>query len=224
MSVEFFETTIGTFKRRAKRFFVFVEDSPEFINQDGESVAYCSNTGKMSDILIPGSKCLFSRYNGKLKWKWEAVCIDNIWIGTNVHNPNVIAKDILKNLWPDETFKAEVTFGRYRADFASKTKVIEVKHVHWAINKIAYFPDCIAARGARQMLDLIFLQSQGYKCFVIYILQRNDVEMLGVADWIDKQYAINVNLAKEAGVKFLAFNCNIHKNFISYNQQIIMID
>ena len=225
MSIKFTNVNIGNYKNRSKRFFVFIDPIKEIskfvIDTEGNSMAYCPNNGKMADILIPGSRCFFSQYDGKLKWKWEAINIHNNWIGVNTHNPNKLIEHHLKYIFPLETFKKEVTFGGYRADFANENKVIEVKNVHWKIGHKAYFPDCVTERGARQLNDLINLQNNGYQCFVFYVLQRSDVSIVKVADFIDESYYNNHLLAKKAGIKIMAFNTNISEEEISIKDEIL---
>jgi sugar fermentation stimulation protein A len=201
---------IKYFKNRYKRFFIEFTD---------DTVGYCPNTGKMSDLLIPNSPCFLSPNTAKLPLKLEAINIDEVWIGTNTHNPNKLASTLLKEIFPNENFKVEVKFGQYRCDFASSNKIIEVKYVHWKIGDTAYFPDCIAVRGARQMLDLINLSTK-YECYVIYILQRNDCEKVQITSWIDKDYYNNSCLAMKYGIIMKAFNCNISPGSISINKAI----
>ena len=217
MEIKFANAICAKFLKREKRFFVYVEQNDNFVLKDGLSVAYCSNNGRMQDLLIPGAKCLFEEYSGELRWKWQAVFLNGIWIGVNPHNPQLLCRDLLKKLWPNEEFQHEVTFGHYRADFASKAKVVEVKNAHWDVNGRAFFPDCITTRGGRQMLDLVELQKT-HECFVIYILQRSDLNQLGIADWIDKIYGHNSLIAQHAGVKCLAFNCLVDEKGIKIHK------
>ena len=180
----------------------------------------------MSDVLIPESLCLFSRYEGKLRWKWEAVLINDIWIGVNTQNPNYLIKDHLKNIFPNEEFKSEVTFGHYRCDFASSKKVIEVKNVHWKtlnpsnpIENVAYFPDCVTQRGSRQLKDMIEILKK-FDCYLIYVVQRNDINYVGTASWIDKKYSDNLKIAQQHGLKVLGFKAKINQKSIEINKEI----
>lgn len=202
------------FLRREKRFFAYMDYN------GNEKVAYCCNPGKMADILIPQSDCIVTEKLSGIKYEWQAVNIDNNWIGVNTANPNKLIKMILPDLFSTEKFLTEKAFGQYRADFASENIIIEVKNVHWKVNNVAYFPDCVTSRGARQILDLIELSRQ-YQCYIIYVVQRNDVNIIKVADFIDKKYAENVKLAEQHGIKTLAFNCLINENGISIDKEII---
>jgi sugar fermentation stimulation protein A len=221
MDIDFSETAIAHFLKREKRFFVYVDrNNKNFISTNNCSVAYCPNVGKMTDLLLQGAQCVFSKYEGKLLWKWEIVSIDNVLIGVNTQNPNYLVEKNLYKIFPNENFKKEVSFDNYRCDFASKTKIIEVKNVHWKVNDSAYFPDTLTSRGARQMLDLAQLSSSGYDCYVIYVIQRSDCQKVSNAQWIDQLYSKNADIAKNSGVKFLGFNCQLNQEGISLLSQI----
>lgn len=210
--IKFYKQEIKIFHSRSKRFFV---------NFNDDSVGYCPNPGKMADILIPGSPCLVVPYEGKLKWRWEAVNINGQWIGVNTQNPNKLAEEILNEFGRD--FRREVSFGHYRADFANEDTIIEVKNVHWSPEEnFALFPDCVTKRGARQMYDLSEL-SKEYKCYVIYIVQRSDITHVTTADYIDLEYHKAAIFAKKSGVKFLGFNCKVEKSGISILKKIKVI-
>jgi sugar fermentation stimulation protein A len=211
--IDFIEPKTGFFVNRYKRFFAT-------INIDGQDqTCYCPNTGKMSDILNPGSECIVSNILAKNSLCWQAIREGENWVGVNTFLPNKLVQNILPILFPNQEFKRELRFQGYRADFASQSIVVEVKHVHWKNNDRALFPDCITERGTRQMNVLSALQKSGYSCYLIYILQRNDIEIVSSSS-IDLKYRDAAQSAKEAGVQFLAFNCNISFKGVSINKQI----
>lgn len=211
--VNFIEPQKGIFVNRYKRFFAT-------ININGkDQTCYCPNTGKMSDLLHTGQECIVSKIFAKNSLCWQAIKQNNCWVGVNTFIPNKLVLEMLPDLFPGEEFRRETRFQGYRADFASLSTIIEVKHVHWKKVDKAEFPDCITERGTRQMEALSLLQQTGYKCYVIYILQRNDVEIVSSSE-IDMKYKIAAQNAKNSGVKFLAFNCNISEENISINKQI----
>ncbi len=213
--VNFDNSQIMKFIRREKRFFAYMNDSGV------EMQVYCCNSGRMADILMPESDCVVTPKLSGIPYEWQAIKIGDTWIGVNTSNPNKLVKLLLSNLFPEDVFRQEVTFGQYKADFASSTRVIEVKNVHWKIGDIAYFPDCVTSRGARQIMDLIEL-SDKYECYVIYIVQRNDVSKVSNDPVIDGNYYKNVQLSI-GKIKYLAFNCNINEKFVEINGEIEVI-
>ena len=206
---------IMKFQRREKRFLAYMINS-----QNEELLTYCCNPGKMADILVPHSNCIVTSKEGGIPYQWQAIKIEDEWIGVNTAIPNQLVQMMLPQLFPDVNFKAEKAFGQYRADFASDNIIIEVKNVHWKKDGIAYFPDCVTARGARQILDLIKL-GEKYTCYVIYIVQRQDIKFIKIADFIDKTYYTNYKLATH--IHTLAFSCNIDENGIGIDKEIKFI-
>lgn len=211
--VYFNDSKLMQFIRREKRFFAYMDYNNEEIQ------TYCCNSGRMADILVPGSMCAVTPKLTGIAYEWQAVNINGIWIGVNTANPNKLIKILLQDLFPNDIFKQEVTFGQYKADFASNNRIIEVKNVHWKVGEIAYFPDCVTTRGARQILDLIEL-SKKYECYVIYVVQRNDVYKVSSDINVDKNYYNNVVASKASNIKYMAFNCEINDKFVSINKQI----
>jgi DNA-binding sugar fermentation-stimulating protein len=86
--------------------------------------------------------------------------------------------------------------------------------------KIAFFPDCKTERGARQLLDMKDLFLQGYKCYTLYIVQRNDAEKVSIAKDIDLNYYNNY---KSFPIESFAFNCFISTEGLFLNKQIDFI-
>lgn len=211
----FFDPIKKFFLKREKRFFSYFSDN---------IIAHCANTGKMRNLLEINSLCLLSKKNtGKLSYTWEAININKTWIGVNTLVPNYLVSLILaNNFFSGEIFEKEKLIHKYnyKPDFMSKNIIIEVKHVHLVENNIAYFPDCPTSRGVKQMKALIQLQKEGWKCIVIYIVQRNDVFFVDTSPIYDKEYKYLTEIGKKNGISFLGFNCNINDNFIEIYQQI----
>lgn len=210
MSYIFKDPIIAIFKERKKRFFSY------FYYKDTEIVAHCLNTGKMAGLLKPGLRCILSKKEKGLPYLWEAVEIDNTWVGVNTIVPNFLVKDLLIKLYPKEIFKKEKLLGNFKPDFISENYIVEVKHVHWKINNIAYFPDTPTLRGYNQIK--FFKNISNKKFLLIYIIQRNDVFNFSIADFIQKELS---DISKD--VKTLAFNCNVTEKNISIKAKINVI-
>ena len=215
---KFINPKIDKFIKREKRFLSYMKE---------EGLVFCPNPGRIADVLILDSRCIISEQTSKIPCKWEAIEINNNWIGVNTQNPNKLGAELVRKLFPEEDLRREVSFNRYRADFASKNIVVEIKNVHWIPDNKgdhAYFPDCVTARGARQMIDLANLQEQGYQCYVIYIIQRQDAKKLSIAKDIDKKYYESALYAKSKGLKSMAFNCSITLDGINIKEEVEIID
>ena len=92
----------------------------------------------------------------------------------------------------------------------SQKNFIEVKNVTlFREDKISEFPDAITSRGSKHLKTLIDAIKKGYKSYIIFLVQIQGMEYFKIAKDIDKEYYQNYLLAKKAGVKFLAYRCNI---------------
>ncbi len=210
----------GTLIKRYKRFMADIE------LDDGRVItAHCPNSGKMRDILDPGNRVILTQSTNlarKLPFTWEAVCVNNVWIGTNTHRANTVAHEGLtqKKIQPlamYPTIQREVKYGKNsRIDFLLKGDglpdcYVEVKNVHLIRQDgKAEFPDCVTERGAKHMGELAAMVQAGFRCVVLYIVQRNDATHFDVAYDLDKTYGEAALAAKKVGVEAMAYTCHIH--------------
>ena len=206
----------GFFIKRYKRFFVDLKFDNKIVT------AYCPNTGSLLGLLKEGSKVLVSKVknpNAKLKYRLEAIKDFKTFVGVNTSLPNDIVfsamkeKKILQEIKGD--LKKEVKYGKNsRVDiFASHPNgdtYIEVKSVTLSRKKnLAEFPDAVTSRGSKHLIELSNMSEKGSKCFLIYLIQRNDVDTFSIAKDLDNEYYENSLIAKKSGVKFRAFKCNV---------------
>ena len=108
----------------------------------------------------------------------------------------------------------------------NKQKIfVEVKNVTlFRENNIAEFPDAITTRGSKHLLTLIDAIKKGYKAYLIFLIQIQNMKNFKIAKDIDEQYYNNYLLAKKAGVNFLAYRCNISSKKIFIDQKLKIID
>ena len=213
----FNKPSIFTFQKREKRFFSYHK------NDNFEVVAHCVNTGKMEGLLIADKPTILSEKSTGLPYTWEAIETEKGWIGVNTFTPNKLVKQMLDNgLIPGEIFQQErlIKELNFKPDFSNDKYIIEVKHVHWVKDNIAYFPDCPTSRGSRQLDAMISLKKQGKEVILIYILQNNHAEKLTISKDIDPLYYSKCVEAKKIGIKSFAFNCNVTLEGVFINSLI----
>ena len=63
----------------------------------------------------------------------------------------------------------------------------------------------------------------GYKSYLLFLVQIQDVESFKIARDIDKKYYENYILAKKAGVKFLAYQCSLSSSGIKVEKQLKIV-
>ena len=217
----------GFFIKRYKRFFVDLKIDNVVVT------AYCPNTGSLLGLLKEDSKVLVAKVqnpNAKLKYRLEAIKNLKTFVGVNTSLPNDIVfnamkeNKILQEIKGD--LKKEVKYGKNsRVDiFASHPNgdtYIEVKSVTLSRKKnLAEFPDAVTSRGSKHLNELSNMSKKGSKCFLIYLIQRNDADRFSIAKDLDNEYYENSLKAKKSGVQFRAFKCKVSHKGISITGEI----
>ena len=152
-------------------------------------------------------------------------------VGVNTHMANKIVKhglenNLIKELRNNNLIKSEVFFNKEtRFDFLLEKEnqkyFVEVKNVTLFRDKnTAEFPDAVTSRGAKHLKSLIDAKKQGFKSYLLFLIQIQDMEYFKIAKDIDPTYYENYIIAKKAGVKFLAYRANISKNKITIEKKI----
>ena len=222
----------GKFIKRYKRFFVDVKINKEIVT------AHCPNTGSMKGLLDEGNDVYVLKNDDpkrKLKYGLEIIKAQKNLVGVNTHMANKIVNHGLKNnlikeLKNNNQIKAEVFFNKEtRFDFLVEKKnqksFIEVKNVTlFRDEKTAEFPDAITSRGSKHLLTLIDAIKKGYKSYLIFLVQIQNMEYFKIAKDIDNEYYENYLKAKKAGVNFLAYRCKISSKEILIEKKIKIIN
>ena len=102
---------------------------------------------------------------------------------------------------------------------------MEVKNVTlFRDKKTAEFPDAITTRGSKHLLALIDAIKKGYKSYLIFLIQIQNMENFKIASDIDSEYYKNYLTAKKAGVNFLAYRCKISTKKIFIDKKLKIIN
>jgi len=215
------------FIKRYKRFFADVSFNGETLT------AHCPNSGSMLGLLNPGSIAYISRSdndNRKLKYTLEIIEQNKELVGVNTHRTNKIVEEAIqekkiKKINNYNKINKEVFFNKKtRFDFllnGKKNTFIEVKNVTlMRKNLIAEFPDAITSRGQKHIKDLIDAKKKGYDCYIIFLVQRQDVKLFKIAKDIDKEYFNIFIKGKKSGIKYLCFSSTISEKEINLSNEI----
>ena len=231
--MEFTKSLIkGKLIKRYKRFFTDVKLGTKIVT------AHCPNTGSMKGLLDEGNEAYILPNNDpkrKLKYGLEIIKTRKNLVGVNTHMANKIAQHALKNnlikeLKNNDLIKPEVFFNKEtRFDFLIEKKkqksFVEVKNVTLFRDKnTAEFPDAVTSRGSKHLLTLIDAIKKGYKTYLLFLVQIQNMEYFKIAKDIDPEYYKNYLLAKKAGVNFLAYRCNISSKKIFIEKKLKIID
>ena len=231
--MEFTKSLIkGKLIKRYKRFFVDVKLNKETVT------AHCPNTGSMKGLLKEGNEVYLLKHNDpkrKLKYGLEIIKAQKNLVGINTHMANKIANhglsnNLIKELKNNDTIKPEVYFNKdTRFDFLieknGQKSFVEVKNVTlFRDKKTAEFPDAITTRGSKHLLTLIDAIKKGYKAYLLFLVQIQNMENFKIASDIDGEYYKNYLIAKKAGVNFLAYRCNISQKKIEIEKKLKIIN
>ena len=222
----------GKLIKRYKRFFTDVKLDKEIVT------AHCPNTGSMKGLLDEGNEVYLLPNNDpkkKLKYGLEIIKTKKNLVGVNTHMANKIVQHGLKNnlikeLKNNSSITPEVFFNKEtRFDFLIEKKkqktFVEVKNVTlFRDANTAEFPDAVTLRGSKHLLTLIDAINQGYKTYLLFLVQIQNMKYFKIAKDIDEEYYKNYLTAKKAGVNFLAYRCNISSKEIFIDKKLKIID
>jgi sugar fermentation stimulation protein A len=207
----------ATILKRYKRFLADVDLDGQIIT------AHVPNTGSMQSCWEPNWKCaltLSKNPTRKLPYTLELIHNGESWIGVNTGNANKLAKLWLTdNLLPElagyKTVVPEKKIGLSRIDFYLEDHpslpacYVEVKNVTLKLNGEAQFPDSVTERGQKHLKELMKIKQSGLRAVMLFIVQREDVQVFRPAKSLDPKYASLLQDAKNAGVEILVYQCRM---------------
>ena len=222
----------GKFIKRYKRFFVDIKVDNKTVT------AHCPNTGSMMGLLGETNEVFITKNDDpkrKLKYTLEIIKVKKNLVGVNTHFANKIAfhglsNNLIKEVANNDIIKPEVFFDKEtRFDFLieknKQKSFVEVKNVTLFRNKdTAEFPDAVTARGSKHLITLIDAIKKGYKSYLLFLVQIQNMEKFKIAKDIDAEYYNNYLIAKKAGVNFLAYRCDISSKKIFIDKKLKIID
>ena len=231
--MEFTKSLIkGKLIKRYKRFFADIKLDKQIVT------AHCPNTGSMNGLLDEGNEVYLLKNDDpkrKLKYTLEIIKAKGNMVGVNTHLANKIvnhglSNNLINEIKNSEKIKPEVFFNKEtRFDFLieknNQKSFIEVKNVTlFRKNKTAEFPDAITERGSKHLITLIDAIKNGYKSYLIFLVQVQNMEKFKIAKDIDADYYKNYQIAKKAGVNFLAYRCNISSKKIFIEKKLKIVN
>jgi sugar fermentation stimulation protein A len=149
----------------------------------------------------------------------------------NTHFTNKIVLHALENNLIREfdkkiEIKPETKFGtNTRFDFLITKNnfkaFIEVKNVTLSrIKGLAEFPDAVTSRGLKHINELMKASKNGYKIFILYLIQRDDCNFFKIAKDIDSEYSNSLAKAVKTKLNILCYDCKFSSKGIKLNQKI----
>lgn len=211
--------TEGIFQSRPNRFIANV-----IINGKNE-VCHVKNTGRCKELLIPGKTTVYVQEsdnpNRKTKYSVIGVLKGDRKINMDSQVTNTVVHEWISkgNLFKDVVLiKPEKTYKNSRFDFYVETKTekafIEVKGATLEENNIVRFPDAPTERGVKHIHELCECLKEGYKAYIIFVIQMKDVLYFTPNDETHKAFGDALREAEKQGVKVIAVDCNVTEDSI----------
>ena len=221
----------GTFVERPNRFIAYVEidEKPE--------VVHVKNTGRCRELLVPGAAVYLEKGNNpERKTAYDLVAVEKQAVGgeggmrlinMDSQAPNKVVEEWLlkKELFPGLIcVRPETKYGNSRFDFyveygcnndgtgqtgESKKAFIEVKGVTLERDGVVLFPDAPSQRAVKHVEELIQAKADGYDAYIILVIQMSGVKYFLPNRETHPEFADALQKAAEAGVKVLAFDCDV---------------
>jgi len=217
-------TATGTFIARPNRFIAHVELNGETV------VAHVKNTGRCKELLIPGVRVvLYKSDKSERKTLYDLIAV---WKGKRLINmdsqvPNMVFKEYLqsgKHIDGITLIKPEMKYSNSRFDLyveAGERKIyIEVKGVTLEENGVAMFPDAPTERGVKHLNELVECVNSGHEAWVVFVIQMKDVRYFTPNVKTHAAFGEALVAAERAGVKVLAFDCEVTEDSLKIGKPV----
>ncbi len=214
----------GTFLERPNRFVAYVD-----IDGKREKV-HVKNTGRCRELLTEGAVVFLEKSENQTRttaYDLVAVKKGERLINMDSQAPNKVVEEWLlqKSLFPDLVLlRPETFYGKSRFDFYIETgsdKIfMEVKGVTLEQNNVVLFPDAPSERAIKHVEELIQAVAEGYQAYLLFVIQMKGVRWFQPNWQTQPQFAKSLERAAAAGVKILAYDCEVKEDGFWINSPV----
>lgn len=207
---------------------VFLDRPNRFIANitiDGkEEVCHVKNTGRCKELLLPNAEIYVQHSTSpgrKTAYDLIAVKKGERLVNIDSQVPNRVVEKWLeeKNPFGKITYiKPECKYGSSRFDFYFEAEgqraFAEVKGVTLENDGVVSFPDAPSERAVKHIKELISAAEQGYKCYVIFVIQMNNVRYFTPNYQNHRQFGEILKTAADKGITVTAIDSIVTQNSI----------
>jgi len=201
----------GIFLSRSNRFIGEIEYKGKV------ETAHIHDPGRLKELLIKGTKFLFTYSKGKLKYYIKAVRADDEWVLLDTGLHSKIAMKVFEYLPEFSTAKEirkEVKVGNSRIDFVIDGVPLEVKGVSLVKDGIALFPDAPTKRGTRHVEEIII-----HNGIILFLIFRK-AERFAPNKLMDPLFTKKLSEARKKGIKIIPVQVSFDGKTIYYIRKI----
>lgn len=218
---------------------VFIKRPNRFIAHvmlDGrEEIVHVKNTGRCREILRAGTTVFLeesANKDRKTGYSLISAYKGDMLINIDSQVPNAVIFEAVKQKKLEElnhvhVLRREVTYGNSRFDIYFESPAdkgfIEVKGVTLEENGVAMFPDAPTERGTKHIYEMVKAVENGYKGYVIFLIQMKGVEYFTPNHATDKDFAEALRAAEEKGVTILAYDCHVTEDEINLESRVDVV-
>jgi sugar fermentation stimulation protein A len=198
---------------------------------DGHMVsAHVANPGRCAELLLPGRTVWLEpaiHARRKTAYTLSLVEHEGVLVSMRSHLANDLLAEALAEGWVDldgREARREVRRGHSRFDFVLGQSPcatwVEVKSATLVVDRAALFPDAPTARGRRHIEELEEIVSAGERAMAVFVVQREDADLVAPHAENDPLFALALSQALEAGVEARAYRCSVSLDEIRITQRI----
>ena len=212
------------FLERTSRFTVIAERDGRLLD------CFLANPGRLKELLVRGHSLLLrsATFGGSRKTGFDVigVCLNGKVVTLDSRIPNALIEEALcagslREFLGYRVVRSEPAFGSGGFDFLLEPKCfVEVKSCTLVKNGVALFPDAPTARGRRHLLEMIEALRQGYRCVIIFVVQRDDAMVFRPNSDTDPEFSKALQKACSSGVEAIAYAARYADRLIELGRRI----
>ena len=218
---------LGRFIDRPNRFIAHVE------TEDGILRVHVKNTGRCRELLLSGATVYLEKGTApKRKTPYDLIAVEkgNRLINMDAQAPNQVFAEWAASggFLPElAALKKEYRFGDSRLDFCLETPkglhLVEVKGVTLEENGAARFPDAPTERGVKHIRELQKAVEAGLDATLFFVVQMSEIRSVAPNDATHPAFGAALRQAAAAGVRVMAYECDVTPDSLSIRRPVPVI-
>lgn len=218
----------GSFLARPNRFIAHAELEGETV------VCHVKNTGRCRELLVPGAAVYLQKCDSAArKTKFDLIAVEKAGYGLinmDAQAPNRVFGEWARSgaFTPGLTLlRPEVSWGNSRFDFyfeaGARKGFVEVKGVTLEEGGGAFFPDAPTERGVKHIEELMACRAAGYEACLCFVIQMERAAYFSPNDRTHPAFGSALRRAAAAGVRLMAYSCQVTPDSLSMDRQVDIV-
>ena len=216
----------GTFLSRPNRFIAMVDINGSTVR------CHVKNTGRCRELLVPGARVFLSASDSpgrSTSHDLVAVMKGDLLVNMDSQAPNPVAAEGLRLIpgFEDVTeIRREFSYGDSRIDIMAiapgRRILVEVKGVTLEEDGVCMFPDAPTERGRKHIRELMRAADDGWEACILFVVQMEGMERFEPNRATDPAFAEALSEAAAAGLRIIAYGCDVAPDSMTLSYGIPM--